>query len=139
MSRTSRYWAACELYVATGKDAYKEALGKSPHHLEVLGPPGGRATAMTWQKTQALGTITLAVAPSALPKADVAQARAAIVAAADAFVGAEHAQGYRVPMAVEGALPWGSNSDVLNNAIVLGLAYDAKKDRKYLGTRRRAR
>jgi len=29
------YWAACELYVTTGKDEYKNYLMNSPHYLEM--------------------------------------------------------------------------------------------------------
>jgi endoglucanase len=56
--------------------------------------------------------------------------------AADAFLAIRRDQGYRVPFAPAangGGYPWGSNSFVLNNAIVEGLAYDFTHDRKYEG------
>lgn len=127
------YWAASELFITTGKGAYADFIGKSPHRLAVPVDAGGQATSMTWGATAALGTISLAIVPSTLPRADVAAARAAIVKAADAYVGIARDQGYRVAFkpAADG-YPWGSNSFVLNNAIVTALAYDLTKDRKYL-------
>jgi endoglucanase len=42
-------------------------------------------------------------------------------------------EGYRVPFApTKKGYPWGSNSFVLTNALMLGLAYDFTKDSKYL-------
>src|ERR1044071_7049125 len=42
-------------------------------------------------------------------------------------------QGYRLPFGVPAkGYPWGSNSFVLTNAMILGLAYDFSKDSKYL-------
>jgi endoglucanase len=127
------YWAASELFITTKKSVYEDFLAKSPHRLEVPTDLGGQATSMTWGATAALGTISLAVVPNTLPKAEVDAARAAIVKAADAYVGIAADQGYRVVFkpAVDG-YPWGSNSFVLNNAIVTALAYDLTKDRKYL-------
>lgn len=127
------YWAASELFITTKKGIYEDFLAKSPHRLEVPTDAGGQATSMTWGATAALGTISLAVVPNTLPKAEVDAARAAIVKAADAYVGIAADQGYRVVFkpAADG-YPWGSNSFVLNNAIVTALAFDLTKDRKYL-------
>jgi endoglucanase len=93
----------------------------------------GEATSMTWQATAALGTISLAIVPNGLPAADVAAARKAIVKAADRYLAIDAEQGYRVGFKPSGAgYPWGSNSFILNNAIVLGLAYDVTQDRRFL-------
>ncbi|HXX70247.1 MAG TPA: glycoside hydrolase family 9 protein [Polyangiaceae bacterium] len=127
------YWAASELFITTKKAVYADFLQKSPHRLSVPTDAGGQATSMTWGATAALGTISLALVPSALPRADVAAARAAIVKAADAYVAIARDQGYRLVFkpAADG-YPWGSNSFVLNNALVTALAYDLSKDRRYL-------
>src|SRR5262249_28746081 len=50
---------------------------------------------------------------------------------AERFNAIIHEQGYRVPLTAEG-YKWGSNSGVLNNALILALAYDFTKERKYL-------
>lgn len=127
------YWAASELFVTTGKAVYRDFLTKSPLFKTVPATVGGQATAFTWQSVGALGTISLAVVPNALPPADVAASRAAVTKAADSFLAADSSEGYVVPFQpTEKKFPWGSNSFVANNAIVLALAMDISKDAKYL-------
>ncbi len=126
------YWAASELYVTTKKDAYKDFVLKSPYS-KTLTPNGAEPTLMTWQRTAALGTISLAIAPNGLSAADKAATRAALVNAADAFAAMVRNTGYRVPFAPSPPqYPWGSNSFILNNALVMALAFDFTKDRKYV-------
>src|SRR5690606_42063556 len=79
-----------------------------------------------------LGTISLALVPS---KRSNAKYRKAIDAIADQFVATVDAQGYRVLLAAgEDGYPWGSNSSVINNALVFALAYDFSKKAEYLRT-----
>jgi endoglucanase len=136
-----RYWAAAELFVTTGKDAYRKDLAQSPHFAKVPTAVGGDGlpTSMTWDHVQALGTITLALSSSgaaprgALPASDVAACRNAVKAAAGHFLGLLEHQGYRVPFAPgPKGYPWGSNSFVLNNAVILGLAHDLTGEARYL-------
>jgi endoglucanase len=132
-----RYWAAAELFVTTGKEPYKDAVVHSPFFKTIPatagGVGGGIATAMTWQSTAALGTITLALVPSTLDAASVAACRAAIVAAADTYLDTIETQGYRLPLKPAGGkYPWGSNSFALNNAIILALANDFKDTPTFL-------
>jgi endoglucanase len=89
---------------------------------------------MTWQSTQALGSISLAVVPNALPPAEVEAIRKNLRTTADVFLQAINTQGHRVPFqpGPKGDFPWGSNSFVLNNAVVLALAHDFTKDTRYL-------
>jgi endoglucanase len=132
------YWAAAELFISTGKPEYRDYVMKSPHFTRVQvadqGAGGGAPTSMTWQSTAALGTISLAVVPSSLGKAEVAALRGRLVKAADQYLAMIPQRGYRVPMkaGVGGKYPWGSNSVVLNNMIVLALANDFTNDKKYL-------
>jgi endoglucanase len=130
-----RYWAAAELFVTTKKRAYDEAMRASPAFAKVPTSLGGDgvATSMTWDHVAALGTISLALAKDALPAADLAACRAAVRAAADRYAALLHGQGYRVPFAPDAkGFPWGSNSFVLNNALILGLAYDFFGDARHL-------
>ena len=134
-----RYWAAAELLVTTNKDVYRKAVQRSPHFAKVPTSVGGDGvpTSMTWDHVQALGTISLALAPdpagAVLPTAEIAACRAAVRAAADHFVGLMRGQGFPVPFAPGAAgFPWGSNSFVLNNALILGLAYDFGGDARHL-------
>ena len=132
-----RYWAAAELFVTTNgtkRDEYARALRASPYFAQVPSALGGDgvATSMTWDHVQALGTISLALS-DALPAADRAACRTAVRAAADRYVALMRGQGYRVPFAPDArGFPWGSNSFVLNNAVILGLAYDFFGDARHL-------
>jgi len=133
------YWAAAELFVTTSDAVYRDFISRSPHYLRVPATLGdgqdtGLAGAMSWQSTQALGSISLAVVPNGLPPAEVETARKNVRATADAFLQIMNGQGHRVPFSAgpKGEYPWGSNSFVLNNAIVLALAHDFTKDPRYL-------
>ena len=117
------YWAAAELYATTGAADYETDLRASP--LFLAGPSaGGRPTGdIGWPSVGALGTITLALAPNSLKPAEIAKARANLVASADRYLADDATQGYALPYAAAG-YPWGSNSSILNRAMVLGLAAD---------------
>ena len=132
------YWAAAELFITLRSPELLELLEKSPHHAAFPIQTGHEHvrhyTAMTWQATAALGAISLAVVPGSLPDpAQIEQIRKRIVDAADAYLKTISEQGYRVPMRAgdNGHYPWGSNSLVANNAIVLALAYDFTHDDRY--------
>ncbi len=126
------YWAAAELYVTTGKQAYLDALSKNKHNKTLL-KDDATESLMTWQQTDALGAITLAVVPSKLPKDQVEAQRARLIALADKYMSHADSEGYGAPFAPSGSdYPWGSNSFVLTNMLTMGLAYDFTKDAKYL-------
>lgn len=142
------YWAACELYVTTGSAKYLDYIKSSPHYLEMPSElTGGEDTGLTgafdWGNTAGMGTISLALVPNNLPATDVATAKANIQAAADKFISIENAQGYGVPIeekvisspfdqSVVSGFPWGSNSFVVNNAIVMSYAYEFSNNAKYI-------
>ncbi|MEN3361137.1 MAG: endoglucanase [Mycobacteriales bacterium] len=113
------YWAAAELFTTTGKPAYRTALTSSPLYLAKSFTPGG----FSWQSVGALGDLTLALVPNALPRSARAAVRTGIATAADGYLTAMHSQAYPVPFGASGYV-WGSNSQVLNNALVLGAAAD---------------
>jgi endoglucanase len=132
------YWAAAELHITSRRPKYREFLASSPDYLKVRtrmgeGEGDGIPSSMTWQDVAALGTLSLAVVPRALPAAQRKTARAAVVAAADAYLAILRTRGYRVPIhwGQKNQSPWGSNSFLLNNLIVLGLAADFTDGRKY--------
>ncbi len=132
------YWAAAELFITLKTPDLLAFLRASPHHGKVPAKTGhehvAHSTAMTWQATAALGAISLAVVPGALPdEAELTQIREQITQAADVYLGIISAQGYRVPIRTgdNGHYPWGSNSLVANNALVMALAYDFTHDDKY--------
>ncbi|MBN1313020.1 MAG: glycoside hydrolase family 9 protein [Anaerolineae bacterium] len=119
------YWAAAELYVTTGADEYLQALMGSTWYGVVpttLGTEGSGP--MTWKDTAALGTISLAMVPNNLG-AGIDVARQSVIDAADVFVANEQTEGYGTPYkAGSSGYAWGSNSFVLNEMIIMGLAHD---------------
>ena len=127
------FWAAAELYITTKNGKYKADMSKSPFYQTISTNEGDSPTSMTWALTDALGTISLAVVPNALPKAEQEAQRKQVISVADKYLGLIEKQGYNTPFAAAGGrYPWGSNSFVLNNAMILGLAFDFTKDQKYL-------
>jgi endoglucanase len=85
---------------------------------------------MTWAEVASCGSISLAVVPSRLPAADRDAIRAAVKDAADQYVAAEAAEGYRTPFTAK-SYPWGSNAFVLNNLLVIALAGDFTGEARY--------
>ncbi|MEG3083027.1 glycoside hydrolase family 9 protein [Sphingomonas sp. PB2P12] len=112
-----RAWAAAELFATTGDVAYRASLPTG-----ATGEPG-------WPSVAPLGTITLATA-SGVPAAIRDSARTAIVTAADGFLAEIARSGYRIPYASQ-TYSWGSNSTVLNRAMLLGLAQRFTGDARY--------
>jgi endoglucanase len=115
------YWAAAELFVTTGEDRYAQAMRGSPHFLAA--PAADGAGDIAWSQVRTLGTISLAVVPNRLPAAERERARANLIEAAERYLAQSHDEGYAIPYSST-AYKWGSNSDVLNRGIVLGLAFD---------------
>lgn len=134
------YWAAAELFATTGQSTYQTYLQNSPFYLimpttfAATSPDNGLSGVFTWGSTQGLGTATLATVPNSLPAADVTQARNNVASAADYFIDTViPTQGYGIPLtAGESGYPWGSNSFVLNEMLVMGLAHDFTSNGKYL-------
>lgn len=123
------YWAATELYLATGLPYYAKEMRDSPLHLTV---PIDDTSLMTWQRTNALGILSM-VTVGDRPFINhhwVRAAREAVLAAADKYADSVVGEGYALPVSAA-YYPWGSNSFVANNLIVLGLAHDISCDDKY--------
>jgi endoglucanase len=131
------YWAACELYLATNDNTYLSDMKSSKHYLEVpavlgQGEEVDTVGSFNWGNTAALGSLSLS-----LYEDDVMQN---IVKTADTYLEIIAKQGYGIPLEqctlgiannIRG-YPWGSNSFVANNAIVLAYAYDWTSDGKYI-------
>jgi endoglucanase len=129
------YWAAAELFVTTGDKKYLADLKANPHD-EQFKNSDGNTSIMNWQTTDALGVISLAVVPNKLKKPERDRLRKRLVAEADRYLAHVAKEGYAVPFSPgdqngKPGYPWGSNSFVATNAIVLGLAYDFTKKPQY--------
>ncbi|MDO3386801.1 glycoside hydrolase family 9 protein [Gilvimarinus sp. SDUM040013] len=124
------YWAATELYIAANIDSGTDASGYAADmtaatslHLQL--PSADPQTSMTWAHVSGLGVMSLATAgeTAGVDSTWISQARTAITNRADTYVAASEGEGYGVPFNVD-TVYWGSNSNVLNNALVMGLARD---------------
>jgi len=135
------YWAACELFITTGKSEYKDYLMSSPHYLEMpakmegTNEDGGLWGCFTWGTTAGLGTVSLALVPNDLPSSEIQAARNNIAKAADKWLDNIESQGYRLPIKQaedsRSGYPWGSNSFIINMAIVMAYARDFTGNDKY--------
>jgi endoglucanase len=124
-----QYWAAAELLITTGDATYRDAVVRSPYFRRVT----AEGSAMSWQSTESLGTISLALVSSVLGGAEREAARKAVIGAAERYLEVARTQGFRQPLApdAEGRYPWGSNSSVLNNMVVLALAHDFSGEARF--------
>ena len=116
------FWAASELFIATGKDAYSQALRKYDAPL----------TTPSWGNVRALGWISLAQARDRLaPSFDRAPIEARLDGLAAQLAETSRNAGYRVPMASKDFV-WGSNAMILNQAMMLLQAYRLNRKPDYL-------
>lgn len=127
------YWAAMELYAATGSDEYLSDAEKSDYYMEVPTSLGSGESVdsvgtFDWGNTAALGTFTALLNKDTF--ADSGKAAKSLKTAADYYLKTESEQGYGLPYGQstlsyndsdKGYL-WGSNSFVADNAIVLAYA-----------------
>jgi endoglucanase len=124
------YWAAAELFITTGDDTYRQAVLTSPlhGHSDAVFPHDG----FSWGSTAALGALDLATVPNKLTADQLAAVRTMVTDAADGYAQESQDALYGLPYAPSGDhYAWGSNSQVLNNAVVLGVAGDLTGEAKY--------
>lgn len=126
-----QYWAAAELFVTTGKAEYCDFIVNSPYFTHLKARNGTSFSAMNWGNTAALGTISLTTIPNPLDETQIKALRQQIAQIADVYLATMASEGYRVPLEYDQYV-WGSNSDVLNSALLLALAHDFTQDERYL-------
>lgn len=119
------YWAAAELYITTGEKRFRDFVLNSPVHTADVFDVGG----FYWGSVAALGRMDLATVPNGLPGRSGVIASVLEGADAIAAVQADQEFGLALP---DDTFDWGSNSQVLNNMVVLGTAYDLSGDQAYL-------
>ncbi len=125
-----RYWAAAELYLTTGDEAYYDAAKESPY-FSSGGWQAGKESAMYWGDVAVLGTLSLALHGDTLHEADRQTLHDQITRIADGYLDVIAGEGYRVPMP-PGGYSWGSNANLLNNAVVMAYAHRLTEDERYL-------
>ncbi len=122
------YWAAAELYITTGGRWYLSGLRNSPHHKGNVFGDGG----FDWGSVAALGRLDLATVKNALPEWDRQRVRRSVVAAGDRYITLQASQAYGQPYApADNEYVWGSNSQILNNIVVLATAHDITGARRF--------
>ncbi|MDR7279553.1 glycoside hydrolase family 9 protein [Catenuloplanes atrovinosus] len=120
------YWAAAELYITTGEQAFQDYLLASPTHTADIWDERG----FSWGSTAQLGRIDLATVPNALPDRD--RVRASVLAGAEKYLAIQAGSAFGLTYdPANHRFDWGSNSGVLNNAIVLAVAYDLSGDPRF--------
>lgn len=124
------YWAAAELYAATGDQRYLDDVRASPHFLGAPGVEGSPTGSIAWPSVGALGTITLATVDTGLSDAERETARAHLVTAADAYLEVRDSEGYAIPFGPHDYV-WGSTSNLLNRAIMIALAHEITGEARY--------
>jgi endoglucanase len=123
-----RYWAATELFLTTGANAYRKDLLASPQHDADVFTAGG----FDWGHVAALAKLDLATVPNRLNRSEVRAVQAQVVAAADRYLADQAAQPFGQAYApADGGYVWGSNSQILNNLQVIGTAYDLTGEARY--------
>ena len=140
------YWAACELYITTGDAKYKTDLESYSDAYKLTysldgGENNGSFTSFNWGNTAAMGSLSLY-----LNGINADTIASSITSVADAYIAKEAEQGFGIPyqgttftdpvnlgkdVTVNG-YEWGSNSMVVNNAIVMAYAYMETGEAKYI-------
>ncbi len=156
------YWALCELFATTGAPEYYDKLKVYKNINDSTGMDkafgmttnisggenNGSFGSFNWGCTAGLGTLSLYLNKEQLNAEDAAAVEQSVCKAADCYIKQEEASGMGVPyvgaeltdekgIGIPESDPQtgyerGSNSFVVNNAIVMAYAYDAAKSPKYL-------
>ncbi|MGN1087281.1 MAG: glycoside hydrolase family 9 protein, partial [Porcipelethomonas sp.] len=117
--RDERYWAAAQLYRATGNSRYENALNSM-----------SASKGLDWATVGDYGNIAILTAENISKDSSVyTAAKNAVVSQADKFVTVSGNSPYGAAIT---KFDWGSNMTVANAGIILGLAYDLTNDSKYL-------
>lgn len=123
-----RYWAAAELAITTGDDRYIQAMREMPFMHQFAGL--NQDSAMSWGSVATLGQLSLLLHNTDLPDGALDDLRGGLIQTADDYLARIERGGYRVSI---NQYVWGSNSSVMNNAVILAYAHYLTGDAKYLG------
>nr|WP_245196694.1 glycoside hydrolase family 9 protein [Sphingomonas jejuensis] len=107
-----RFWAAAELFATTGDARFAAVVRQSPFWRQPIAAEPG------WASVAPLGLISIAVAG---PDSDAATARTMLVDAARRWAAEAPTSAVGIPYAGT-RYQWGSNSNLLNRAMILAMA-----------------
>ena len=156
------YWALCELFATTGAPEYYDKLKVYKNVNDSTGMDkafgitnnitgvdnGGSFSSFNWGCTAGLGTLSLCLNKDQLNEEAAAAVEASVCKAADNYIRQEEISGMGIPYVgasyvddvsigrpenvKQSGYERGSNSFVVNNAMVMAYAYDITKSAKYL-------
>jgi endoglucanase len=110
------YWAAAELWMATGEAPFRQAVLESGlHHADVFSTNG-----FDFNRVAAPARLDLALSQHQLPDRD--RVRGSVVKAADRLLDLQAEQPWSQPYAPPDGWDWGSNGLILNNLVVVATA-----------------
>ena len=116
--RDERYWAAAQLYCATGDSKYENALNSM-----------ATESGLDWVTVGDYGNIAILTAERiSKDSAIYEKAKKSILSQADQYESASAASPYGVALT---KFDWGSNMTVANAGIILSMAYQLTNDAKY--------
>lgn len=116
------FWAASQLYVTTGKKEYYNYLKDHPCEFKFT-------ASENWRNYLAnIGYYALLLPDSPLPSADKEEFKKALLREADKQIGLLGQNPYRQPLST---FVWGSNSDILDLAMIFAQASLISEDSKY--------
>ncbi len=117
--KDERYWAAAQLYRATGEEVYRTAL----ESMNVQ-------TGLDWQSVGDYGNIAILTMDEIDTEATIyTRARSSVISRANSFRNISQSSPYGV--ATSGYY-WGSNMTIANAGVLLALAYQLEDDSTYL-------
>ena len=121
--KEEKFWAASELFITTGEAEYYEEI------KDAIGSVTFRISESWRNYVDNLGYYSLLASESYLTDDDKKQVLDGLVNLADSIGNVIENHPYRIPI---NEFQWGSNSDVLNLATILIVAYHYTNDQKYL-------
>ena len=114
-----RYWAAAQMYRATGEDKYLTAFNDMRTR-----------TGMDWSTVGDYGNIAILTMDGIDKNSELySKVKSSIISEADDLAELSESSPYGVAL---GSYYWGSNMGVANAGVILGHAYDLTGDSKYL-------
>ena len=119
------YWAAAQLYLTTGEAGFEQAVLASEHHTS----DWDATVAFDWQEVAAAARLDLASVPSDLTDRD--EVVGWVLEGADQYLAIQDQQPFGHPYG-PARYQWGSTHQVINNAVVIAVAYDLSGEQAYL-------
>lgn len=120
------YWAASELFLTTGEQAFEDYVLTSVQHTADVWLERG----FDWGHTAQLGRLDLALVPNDLTDRD--RVRQSVVEGGERYLATQQAHPYGLPYAPsDDVFDWGSNNLVLNNMQVMATAFDLTDDARF--------